>query len=215
MTGGTALNCVANMRLLGQFDASWYARNLGMTDAALRLWVPPVPGDAGVAIGAAYHFAVLAGRKPANPCSTRSTAACRRRRMRSKAAIAKTPEIAHHHLGNILAKSECQRLADLLAFIVSKDGIVGICQGAAETGPRASGRSLDPREPGESEDAGEAQQVGQVSRTDTAAGADDYARGGEEVVQPVTGAGDDDFNAYNYMVLTCRAKPEAYNAIPA
>jgi carbamoyltransferase len=29
------------------------------------------------------------------------------------------------------------------------------------------------------------------------------------------GAGDDDFNAYNYMVLTSRARPEAYRAIPA
>jgi len=29
------------------------------------------------------------------------------------------------------------------------------------------------------------------------------------------GAGDDEFNAYNYMVLTSRAKPEAYDTIPA
>jgi carbamoyltransferase len=29
------------------------------------------------------------------------------------------------------------------------------------------------------------------------------------------GADDDDYNAYNYMVLTSRAKPEAYNTIPA
>ncbi len=47
LTGGTALNCVANMRLLEQFDAAWYERNLGMKDATLHLWVPPVPGDAG------------------------------------------------------------------------------------------------------------------------------------------------------------------------
>jgi carbamoyltransferase len=29
------------------------------------------------------------------------------------------------------------------------------------------------------------------------------------------GASDDDYNAYNYMVLTSRAKPEAYATIPA
>ena len=29
------------------------------------------------------------------------------------------------------------------------------------------------------------------------------------------GASDDDYNAYNYMVLTCRAKPEAHARIPA
>src|SRR5262245_7372549 len=64
MTGGTALNCVANMRLLERFDTAWYDRNLGMKDATLHLWVPPVPGDAGVAVGAAYHFACLAGAVP-------------------------------------------------------------------------------------------------------------------------------------------------------
>jgi len=29
------------------------------------------------------------------------------------------------------------------------------------------------------------------------------------------GASDDDYNAYNYMVLTARARPEAHEAIPA
>ena len=29
------------------------------------------------------------------------------------------------------------------------------------------------------------------------------------------GASDDDYNAYNYMVLTARAKPESYRTIPA
>src|SRR5262249_27889930 len=64
ITGGAALNCVANMRLLEQFDTDWYERSLGMHDASLHLWVPPVAGDAGVTIGGAFHFACLAGARP-------------------------------------------------------------------------------------------------------------------------------------------------------
>ncbi|MFQ6029234.1 MAG: carbamoyltransferase N-terminal domain-containing protein, partial [Dehalococcoidia bacterium] len=60
MTGGTALNCVANMRLLEHFDTTYYERYLGKK-ACLHLWVPPTPGDAGVAIGAAYNFALSNG----------------------------------------------------------------------------------------------------------------------------------------------------------
>ncbi|WP_374547532.1 carbamoyltransferase N-terminal domain-containing protein, partial [Rhodoblastus sp.] len=60
LTGGAALNAVANMRLLERFDEAYYRRALGRT-ARLRLWVPPVPGDSGVTIGAAYAFAAEAG----------------------------------------------------------------------------------------------------------------------------------------------------------
>ena len=48
LTGGTALNAIANMRLMDHFDG-------------LHVWVPPVPGDAGVPVGAAYHFALANG----------------------------------------------------------------------------------------------------------------------------------------------------------
>ena len=60
LTGGTALNAVANMRLLEQFDEGYYAEVLGKR-TRLHLWVPPVPNDAGVPLGAAFRFADLAG----------------------------------------------------------------------------------------------------------------------------------------------------------
>ena len=56
LTGGAALNAVANMRLLEKFDESYYSRVLGRR-TQLHLWVPPVPGDAGATLGAAYAFA--------------------------------------------------------------------------------------------------------------------------------------------------------------
>ena len=73
LTGGAALNAVANMRLLEHFDADYYRSRLQGIDPA-ALWVPPVPGDAGVTVGAAYAFAAAAGAAPAQRSSTRSIA---------------------------------------------------------------------------------------------------------------------------------------------
>ena len=60
LTGGVALNAVGNMRLLEHFDEAWFAE-AQHRKARLHLWVPPVPGDPGVTMGAAWLFAHLAG----------------------------------------------------------------------------------------------------------------------------------------------------------
>ena len=60
LTGGIGLNALGNMRLLEHFDRAYYRRALSR-DARLHLWVPPVPNDAGVTVGAAYMGAYLAG----------------------------------------------------------------------------------------------------------------------------------------------------------
>jgi carbamoyltransferase len=215
MTGGTALNCVANMRLLEQFDAPWYVRNLGMRDATLHLWVPPVPGDAGVAIGAAYHFACLGGAKPGESLQHAFYCGVPPTKNEIENAIAKTPEIAHRLLGNISTKSERESLADLLAFIVSKDGIVGIVQGAAETGPRALGhRSIlaNPANPKMLERLNKLVKFREPIRPLAPMAT---LRAAKKWFNLSPGGGDDEFNAYNYMVLTSRAKSEAYKVIPA
>ncbi|MFO1111314.1 MAG: carbamoyltransferase N-terminal domain-containing protein [Bradyrhizobium sp.] len=66
LTGGVALNAVSNMRLLEHFDEAWFEKNRGRK-ARLHLWVPPVPGDPGVVIGAAWQFAHLAGAPRGEP----------------------------------------------------------------------------------------------------------------------------------------------------
>src|SRR5258707_1566161 len=68
LTGGTALNAVANMRLLEHFDEAWYATSQ-QRNARLHLWVPPTPSDPGVTIGAAWLFAHLAGAPRGAPMS--------------------------------------------------------------------------------------------------------------------------------------------------
>ena len=215
MTGGTALNCVANMRLMEHFDASWYVRSLGIRDATLHMWVPPVPGDAGVAIGAAYHFACLGGAKPGESLQHAFYCGVPPTKNEIEDAIAKTQEIAHRYLGNISTKRERESLADLLAFIVSMDGIVGILQGAAETGPRALGhRSIlaNPANPNMLERINKLAKFREPIRPLAPMATLEAAK---KWFNLSPGAGDDDFNAYNYMVLTSRARPEAYRAIPA
>ena len=80
LTGGVALNAVGNMRLLEHFNEAWFAR-AQQRKTRLHLWVPPVPGDPGVTIGAAWLFAHLAGAPRGAPmthafyCGTAADAA--------------------------------------------------------------------------------------------------------------------------------------------
>jgi len=215
LTGGTALNCVANMRLLEQFDGAWYERNLGMKDVTLHMWVPPVPGDQGVVIGAAYHFACLAGAKPGESLRHAFYCGMPPTKIEIEEALATTPEIAHRRLGNVSTRDERERLADLLAFIVAKGGVVGLCHGAAETGPRALGhRSIlaNPANPNMLERLNKLVKFREVIRPLAPMATLEAAK---KWFNLSPGAAHDEFNAYSYMVLTSRAKPEAHQAIPA
>lgn len=215
LTGGTALNAIANMRLMQHFDAGYYARVLGETSSGLHVWVPPVPGDAGVAAGAAYQFALRNGARlgpklrHAFYCGAAPTAD------EIAAAVQANGEIASLCLGNIMDPAGCDRIADLLAYIISHDGVMGLFQGVAETGPRALGhRSIlaNPCNPGTLETINRLVKFREPFRPLapmlTLAAARLYFALQE-------GAGDDDGNAYNYMVLTVPALPKARQVIPA
>ena len=215
MTGGTALNCVANMRLLERFDADWYERNLDMKDATLHLWVPPVPNDSGVAIGAAYHFACLAGAPPGESLQHAFYCGLPPTRGEIEKAMTQVGEIGHLRLGNISTGAERERIADLLAYLIARDAVVGIYQGVAETGPRALGhRSILANPTNERTRAilNERVKHRELIRPLAPMVTPEAARTWFELAP---GASDDDYNAYNYMVLTCRAKPEAHARIPA
>jgi len=215
LTGGTALNCVANMLLMERFNANWYERNLGLKNSTLHLWVPPIPGDMGVAAGAAYHFACLAGARPGAPLEHVFYCGCSYRQDEIQTALKDCAEVRSKDLGNINNRLEMERLADLMAFIVSQNGVIGIFQGPAETGPRALGhRSI----------------LANPMNPDTRATLNRLVKF-RELIRPLApmatmqaaqryfhldaGAADNDFNAYNYMVLTARAKEDAYEQIPS
>ena len=197
LTGGTALNAIANMRLMDHFDG-------------LHIWVPPVPSDPGVPVGAAYHFALANGAPLGDKlhhafyCGAAPTNAA------IEAALSATDDIGWHVLdgGN-------DRIADLLAFCIAQDGVLGLFQGPAETGPRALGhRSIlaNPCNPRTLETINRLVKFREPFRPLAPMLTLEAARRWFELQD---GASDDDYNAYNYMVLTVRARAGAARVIPA
>jgi carbamoyltransferase len=215
LTGGTALNCVANMRLLECFGEDWYSRNLGLKKTRLHLWVPPIPGDAGAPIGAAYAFAMRAGALPGSPLQHAFYCGFAPPTPAIRAAVKTEPRASSISLGDCLDPDVRARAADLLAYLVANDRIVGLYQGVAETGPRALGhRSIlgNPCNPNTrrllNERVKHRELIRPLAPMCTLADA-------ERFFSLEDGVSDDEYNAYNYMVLTARARPEAYETIPA
>jgi len=213
LTGGTALNAVANMRLLEHFDETYYERVLGKY-TRLHLWVPPVPNDAGVTLGAPYLFAYHAGAGIGAPlehafyCGSASTEA------EIRSAINGAGDIAWTTLGEASSANR-DAIADLMAYVTAQDGILAIFQGAAETGPRALGhRSIlaNPCNPRTREILNERVKYREAIRPLAPMLTLDAAKRWFDLSE---GASDNDHNAYNYMVLTARAKPMARERIPA
>jgi carbamoyltransferase len=214
LTGGTALNAIANMRLLDHFDEAWYQRVLGKR-TRLHLWVPPVPNDAGVPIGAAYRFAQLAGARIGPPMEHAFYCGPAPTESDIQAALDAAPDIAWMSLGDISSPERRDAMADLMAFITAQDGVIAIFQGAAETGPRSLGhRSIvaNPCNPHTREVLNERVKYREAIRPLAPMMTLDAARRWFDLSD---GASDDNYNAYNYMVLTARAKPEARQRIPA
>jgi carbamoyltransferase len=214
LTGGTALNAVANMRLLEHFDEAWYERELGRR-TRLHLWVPPIPNDAGVTLGAAYLFAHLAGAGIGPPMEHAFYCGVAPASSSIRDALAAAPDVEWMSLGDIATPGQRDAIADLMAFITERDGIIAIFQGAAETGPRALGhRSIlaNPCNPRTREVLNDRVKYREAIRPlapmMTLAAALRW-------FELSDGASDDNYNAYNYMVLTARAKPGARERIPA
>jgi len=179
------------------------------------LWVPPVPGDAGVTVGAAYAFAAAAGvgfgptLEHAFYCGRSSSIAV------IVAALNDAGDMAWVDVGDASFRPGLEAIADLMAFITARNGIIAIFQGPAETGPRALGhRSIvaNPCNPRTRELLNERvkhrEAIRPLAPMATLAAAKDLFELSE-------GASDDGYNAYNYLVLTARAKSHARVQVPA
>jgi len=213
LTGGVALNAVGNMRLLEHFDAAWFAENQ-KRDARLHLWVPPVPGDPGVTIGAAWLFAHLAGAPRGGPMTHAFYCGLPPTRSEIEAAL-NADDIASQRVGDISSPAGRDAIADLMAFMVAQNGVIAIYQGAAETGPRALGhRSIlaNPSDAAAREWLNERVKYREAIRPLAPMATLEAARDYFDLLE---GASDGDYNAYSYMVLTARAKPHAKEKIPA
>ena len=213
LTGGVALNAVGNMRLLEHFSEAWFAQSR-QRKARLHLWVPPTPGDPGVTIGAAWLFAHLAGAPRGAPM-THAFYCGSSPSHRDIATALEADDIASRRIGDISTPEGRDALADLMAFMVARNGIIALYQGAAETGPRALGhRSIfaNPCDPQTRERLNERVKYREAIRPLAPMATLDAA---QEYFDLLEGAADADYNAYNYMVLTVQSKPLARVKIPA
>ena len=214
LTGGTALNAIANMRLLEHFDEAYYDRVLGKR-TRLHIWVAPTPNDAGVTMGAAYLFAHLAGAGVGPPLEHAFYCGLPPTEAEIRSALDGAPDIAWMPLGDVSSPERRDAIADLMAFITARDGVIAIFQGAAETGPRALGhRSFvaNPCNPYTREVLNECVKYREAIRPLAPMMTLEAAKRWFDLSD---GASDDNYNAYNYMVLTARAKPHARERIPA
>jgi carbamoyltransferase len=217
LTGGTALNCVANNKLLYRFDRDWYRKNFG-EDKTLHAWVPPFPGDAGVAPGAAFAFAMRSGA-PVGPGLQHAFYVGLPPTTRSiREAVDADAEIKSLPLGNVKrSREELERVAGFVATLVAGDHIVGLFQGEGETGPRALGHRSILANPTRRDTLNLINQM--VKRREAFRPLAPF--GTREAVlehcdiDPVGGLSDDDFNSLNYMVFALRVKPQSAGVIPA
>jgi carbamoyltransferase len=214
LTGGTALNCVANMKLLEAFDTAYYERALGKR-ARLHLWVPPMPSDQGVVPGAAFNFALSQGVPPGESLSHAFYCGSEPTSESIEQALSEDCEIGHIEVGSILAPEHRERMADFAAYLVSQDAVIGLFQGAAETGPRALGhRSIlaNPCNPKTLENINRLVKYREMIRPLAPMATLEAA---QRLFELEPGGGDEDYNAYNYMVLTARVRPQSRSIIPA
>jgi carbamoyltransferase len=214
LTGGAALNAAANMRLLEHFDADYFDRVL-KRPTRLHLWVPPVPGDSGVTVGAAYAFAAAAGAG-AGPRLEHAFYCGRASRLSEiVSALRAANDVVWIEIGDFSRPAGVDALADFMAFITAKNGVIALFQGPAETGPRALGhRSIlaNPRNPQTREVLNARVKYREAIRPLAPMATLSAAK---DLFDLSEGASDDDYNAYNYMVLTVKAKPHALALVPA
>jgi carbamoyltransferase len=213
LTGGVALNAVGNMRLLEHFNADWFTRAQGR-EPRLHLWVPPVPGDPGVPIGAAWLFAHLAGAPRGTPLRHAFYCGLPPSRDEIETALA-ADDMVSERIGEVATQQGRHAVADLMAFAVARGGVIALYQGAGETGPRALGhRSIlaNPCDPDVREQLNARVKYREAIRPLAPMATLEAAR---DYFMLEDGAADADYNAYNYMVLTAHAKPHARDKIPA
>jgi carbamoyltransferase len=214
LSGGCALNCVANMKLLDRFDGAFYQRYIGER-ARLHLWIPPTPSDQGVVPGAAFNFAMSHGAEPGPPLQHAFYCGTEPRSADIRDALRQAPEIQHFEIGTMSSDGRHEELADFAAYVVSQDGILGLFQGVAETGPRALGhRSIlaNPCNPATLDNINRLVKYRERIRPLAPMATLDAA---QHYFELAPGASDADYNAYNYMVLTARARQASHAVIPA
>jgi carbamoyltransferase len=131
------------------------------------------------------------------------------------AAALGAADIASQRIGTVSTPQGRDAVADLMAYMVAQGGVIALCQGAAETGPRALGhRSIlaNPCDPDVRERLNQRVKYREAIRPLAPMATLEAAR---QYFDLAEGASDGNYNAYNYMVLTARSRSHARAKIPA
>jgi carbamoyltransferase len=190
------------MRLMARFDD-------------LHWWVPPTPNEAGVPVGAAYMGAYLAGYGVGAPFAHAFYCGLPPAENDIRTALQASPDIDYVELAPIDSDDARARLADFMAYMTSQDAIFALYQGAAETGPRAHGHRTIQANPCNPETRANLNARVKYREAIRPLAPMMTREAAEQFFNLAAGASDDDYNAYNYMVLTAHAKPEARLRIPS
>ena len=177
--------------------------------------MPPTPNDAGVTIGAAYMGAYLAGYGIGPPAEHAFYCGAPPAAHDIRAALKAQPDVEWIELISADSAPVLARFADFMAFMTAQDAIFALYQGAAETGPRALGhRSIlaNPCNPKTRENLNAQVKYREAIRPLAPMMTLEAA---QQLFELSDGASNADYNAYNYMVLTAHAKPEAQARIPS
>jgi carbamoyltransferase len=156
---------------------------------------------AGHGIGAPIQHAFYCGSPPTEPGI--------------RAALASSPDLEWIELVSAKDSPTRASFADFMAYMTANDAIFALYQGVAETGPRALGhRSIlaNPCNPKTRDNLNARVKYREAIRPLAPMMTLDAAR---RFFELSAGASDDEYNAYNYMVLTAHAKPEAHTRIPS
>jgi carbamoyltransferase len=177
--------------------------------------VPPVTNDSGVCIGAAYMGAYLAGHglgaslRHAFYCGAPPKAEA------IQAALKANNDIDWIELAPLDGPGRCAVYADFMAYMTAHDAIFALYQGAGETGPRALGHRSILANPCSAQTRDNLNSRVKYREAIRPLAPMMTREAAHEFLELSDGASDDDYNAYNYMVLTAHAKPQAHQRIPA
>jgi carbamoyltransferase len=177
--------------------------------------VPPIPGDAGASVGAAYHFAGRSGVSQAQPFQHAFYCGLSPSLSEIQQALDSAPDIGYQPLPPADGPAGIARLADVLAYLIQQEAIIGLFQGQAETGPRALGHRSILANPCHAHTRQRLNQQVKYREPFRPLAPMLTLEAAQRWFQLSPGASADNFNAYNYMVLTAPARPSARQVIPA
>jgi carbamoyltransferase len=130
-------------------------------------------------------------------------------------ALETTDFIEFNALGNINDETTLKKVADWMAYIMSQNGVIGIYQGAAETGPRALGHRSFLSNPCNSDTLKILNSRVKLRERIRPLAPMVTLTDAKKWFKLSAGASSNDYDAYDYMVLTVEAKEDAKAVIPA